>query len=107
MQRLGEAFVGSLAGLGMDTEVVLEVHPCGEGGVQLFKGLESGTLGLSLEVVFDGLVDRFDFALAVGLVGLMVELCRLELTKDPGELLGDINRPIVQVNLERNAPAKD
>ena len=107
MQRVGEALVGSFAGLRMDAEVVLEVDPGGEGGVQLFEGLESGALGFGLEVVLDGLVDRFDLALAVGLVGLVVELGRLELAEDPGELLGDVDRTVVQIDPEGNAPAQD
>ena len=107
MQRVGETPVRSLAGLGMDAEVVLEVDPGGESGVELFEGLEAGALGFALEVVFDGLVDRFDLAFAVGLVGLVVKLGRFELAEDPGELLGDVNRTVIQIDLERNAPAKD
>ena len=57
MEGVGETLVGSLAGLRMDAEVVLEVDPGREGGVELFEGLEAGALGFALEVVFDGLVD--------------------------------------------------
>ena len=35
-----------------------------------------------------------------------MELGRLELAKDPGELLGDVNRTVIQINLEGNAPAQ-
>jgi hypothetical protein len=50
-----------------------------------------------LEIVLDGLVDGFDLALAVGLVGLVVKLDRLELSEYPGKLLGDVDRAIVDV----------
>ena len=36
-----------------------------------------------------------------------MKLGGLELAEDPGELLGDVNRTVIQIDLERNAPAKD
>jgi len=106
MDCVGEAPVGSLSGLGMDADIVLEVYPGHEGRVELFEGLEAGALGFALEVVFDDLVDGFDLALAVGLIGFMVEFDRPQLGKYPGKLLGDVDRSIVQIHLLRDAPAE-
>ena len=96
MEGVGEAFVGSLSGLRMNADVVLDVGPRRESGVELFESLESGALCFALEIVLDDLVDGFDLALAIGLVGFVVELGRAELGEYPGELLGDINRSVVQ-----------
>lgn len=81
----------------MDADVVLEVDPGRKGGVEFSEGLEACELGFALEVVLDYLVGGFDLALAVGLVGLMVELGGLEFSKNPSELLGDVDASIVQV----------
>jgi hypothetical protein len=81
----------------VDTDIILEVDPGRESGVEFLEGLEAGALRFALEIVLDGLVDGFDLALAVGLVGLVVKLDRLELSEYPGKLLGDVDRAIVDV----------
>jgi hypothetical protein len=78
VEGVGESFIGSLAGCRVDADVVLEVDPGRESGVEFLEGLEAGALRFALEIVLDGLVDGFDLALAVGLVGLVVKLDRLE-----------------------------
>jgi hypothetical protein len=67
----------------VDAEVVLEVDPGRESGIELFEGLKASELGFTLKVVLDDLVDGFDLALAVSLVGLVVELGGLEFSENP------------------------
>jgi hypothetical protein len=97
VEGIGESFIGSLAGCRVDTDIVLEVDPGRESGVEFLEGLEPRALGFALEIILDGFVERFDLPLAVGLVGLVVELGGPELGEDPGELLGDVDGSVVQV----------
>ena len=102
-----EACVGSFAGGGVNADVVFEIDPGSEGGVEFVEGGEPGALGFGLEIIFDDLVDRFNFAFTVRLVGLVVEFGRCELRENPCKLLGDIDRTVIQVDFTRYAPAKD
>ena len=102
-----ETRVGSFAGGGVNADVVFEIDPGSEGGVEFVEGGEPGALGFGLEIIFDDLVDRFNFAFTVRLVGLVVEFGRCELRENPCKLLGDIDRTVIQVDFTRYAPAKD
>ena len=53
----------------MDADVVFQIHPGPEGGVQFIESTHPGDLGLTLELVLDDLVERLDFPLAIALIG--------------------------------------
>ena len=83
--------------MGVDTDVVLQVDPRRESGVQLLEGAEACTLRFALKIVFYRFIDGFHFSLAITLEGFVVDLADVKLGEDPGELLGDINTAVVQV----------